>query len=66
MLNGEDAEKVQALLCIGLSKLVLAGIVSDERVRAHVDCDVWAVFSDRAYTTGLEESRSGLSLARYR
>lgn len=33
VLNGEDAEKVQALLCIGLSKLVLAGMISDERVR---------------------------------
>ena len=33
VLNGEDAEKVQALLCVGLAKLVLAGMISDERVR---------------------------------
>ncbi|KAF8548053.1 hypothetical protein OG21DRAFT_814500 [Imleria badia] len=32
VLNGEDAEKVQALLCVGLAKLVLAGMISDERV----------------------------------
>ncbi|KAG9310046.1 hypothetical protein JVU11DRAFT_10089 [Chiua virens] len=32
VLNGEESEKVQALLCIGLSKLVLAGMVSDDRV----------------------------------
>ncbi|KAG6332139.1 hypothetical protein ID866_6950 [Astraeus odoratus] len=32
ILSVEDAEKVQALMCIGLAKLVLAGIVSDERV----------------------------------
>ncbi|KAL4079677.1 nuclear condensing complex subunit [Scleroderma citrinum] len=32
ILNAEDAEKVQALMCIGLAKLVLSGMVSDERV----------------------------------
>ncbi|KAF8550582.1 hypothetical protein OG21DRAFT_1419479, partial [Imleria badia] len=32
VLNREDAEKVQALLCVGLAKLVLAGMISDERV----------------------------------
>ncbi|KAF9234460.1 nuclear condensing complex subunit [Melanogaster broomeanus] len=32
ILNNEDSEKVQALMCIGLAKLVLAGMVSDERV----------------------------------
>ncbi|KIJ59925.1 hypothetical protein HYDPIDRAFT_99639 [Hydnomerulius pinastri MD-312] len=31
-LNNEDSEKVQALLCIGLAKLVLAGMIADERV----------------------------------
>ncbi|KAH0826785.1 hypothetical protein J3R83DRAFT_5201 [Lanmaoa asiatica] len=32
VLNGEDAGKIQALLCVGLAKLVLAGMISDERV----------------------------------
>ncbi|KIK98064.1 hypothetical protein PAXRUDRAFT_824294 [Paxillus rubicundulus Ve08.2h10] len=32
ILNNEDSEKIQALLCIGLAKLVLAGMISDERV----------------------------------
>ncbi|KAF8424272.1 nuclear condensing complex subunit [Boletus edulis BED1] len=32
VLSAEDAENVQALLCVGLSKLMLAGMVSDERV----------------------------------
>ncbi|KAI6040837.1 nuclear condensing complex subunit [Pisolithus marmoratus] len=32
ILSVEDADKVQALMCIGLAKLVLSGIVSDERV----------------------------------
>ncbi|KAF9225668.1 hypothetical protein BS17DRAFT_777480 [Gyrodon lividus] len=32
ILNNEDSEKVQALLCVGFAKLVLAGMISDERV----------------------------------
>jgi condensin complex subunit 3 len=32
VLDNEESDKVQALLCIGLAKLVLAGIVSDEQV----------------------------------
>ncbi|OAX38286.1 hypothetical protein K503DRAFT_718426 [Rhizopogon vinicolor AM-OR11-026] len=32
VMNNEESEKVQALLCIGFAKLVLAGIVSDDQV----------------------------------
>ncbi|KAH7887136.1 nuclear condensing complex subunit [Phlebopus sp. FC_14] len=32
ILNMEDSDKVQALLCIGLAKLILAGMIFDERV----------------------------------
>ncbi|KAI6131286.1 nuclear condensing complex subunit [Pisolithus croceorrhizus] len=32
ILSVEDADKVQALMCMGLAKLVLSGIVADERV----------------------------------
>jgi hypothetical protein len=62
ILNGEDAEKIQALLCVGLAKLVLAGMISDERVRITVS-DTQVVLTTRA--TGPEESRGSLSLARH-
>ncbi|KAF8548047.1 hypothetical protein OG21DRAFT_1489698 [Imleria badia] len=32
VLNGEDAEKMRALLCVGLARVVLAGVISDERI----------------------------------
>lgn len=32
ILSVEDSDKVQALMCMGLAKLVLSGIVTDERV----------------------------------
>ena len=32
ILNVEDGDKVQSLMCMGLAKLVLSGIISDERV----------------------------------
>ncbi|KAH7929985.1 ARM repeat-containing protein [Leucogyrophana mollusca] len=32
ILSNEDSDRVQALLCIGIAKLVLAGMISDERV----------------------------------
>ena len=31
-VNNEESDKVQALLCMGLAKLVLAGIISDDQV----------------------------------
>jgi Nuclear condensing complex subunits, C-term domain len=31
-LVNEESEKAQALLCIGMAKLMLSGIVSDDRV----------------------------------
>lgn len=46
VLNGEDAEKIQALLCVGLAKLVLAGMISDERVRVS-DSDTRVVLTTR-------------------
>ena len=32
LLENEELDSVQALLCLGISKLMLAGMVSDERV----------------------------------
>jgi hypothetical protein len=32
VLENEESEKVQALQCAGIAKLLLAGIISDERV----------------------------------
>lgn len=32
ILSIEDSEKVQALLCIGIAKLLLAGMIGEERV----------------------------------
>lgn len=32
ILDSEASDKVQALICIGMSKLMLSGMVSDERV----------------------------------
>ena len=32
LLENEEVEKVQALLCVGIAKLMLAGMVADERV----------------------------------
>ena len=46
VLNGEDAENIQALLCVGLAKLVLAGMISDERVRVS-DSDTRVVLTAR-------------------
>jgi condensin complex subunit 3 len=33
-LNEEESEKVQALICVGLSKLMLSGMIAEDRVRA--------------------------------
>jgi condensin complex subunit 3 len=32
VLSNEESEKVQALLCIGIAKLLLAGMIGEERV----------------------------------
>lgn len=32
VLQNEESDKVQALLCIGLAKLVLAGMICDDKV----------------------------------
>lgn len=33
LLQTETSEKAQSLVCMGLSKLLLSGIVTDEKVR---------------------------------
>lgn len=35
ILDNEESDKVQALICIGISKLVLSGMISDDRVSPH-------------------------------
>ena len=38
VLENEESGKVQALLCIGISKLMLSGMITEDRVRqAHVN-----------------------------
>ena len=32
LLETEENEKIQALLCMGIAKLMLAGMITDERV----------------------------------
>jgi condensin complex subunit 3 len=34
VLGNEESDKVQALICTGFAKLLLSGMISDERVRA--------------------------------
>ena len=48
LLGREDSPKVQALTSIGISKLVLSGMVSDERV-CHSSVRVKMVANDWAY-----------------
>ena len=33
VLGNEESDKVQALICTGFAKLMLSGMISDERVR---------------------------------
>jgi condensin complex subunit 3 len=33
VLENEESDKVQALMCIGIAKLLLAGMIADERVK---------------------------------
>ncbi|KII87700.1 hypothetical protein PLICRDRAFT_30295 [Plicaturopsis crispa FD-325 SS-3] len=42
VLNNEESDKVSALLCIGIAKLVLSGMISDERVLKSL---VWSYVS---------------------
>lgn len=35
ILDKEESDKAQALLCIGLAKLMLAGMVTDDRVSSY-------------------------------
>lgn len=35
-LDNEDSDKVRALICAGLSKLMLSGMISDDRVSGRV------------------------------
>lgn len=44
VLSVEESEKVSALICIGLAKLMLSGMIADERVRTLLD-RLWALFS---------------------
>jgi len=34
ILGNEESSKLQALICIGLAKLMLSGMISDERVNS--------------------------------
>ena len=39
VLENEELEEAQAVVCVGISKLMLSGMVSDERVRSFLDCN---------------------------
>lgn len=36
ILDKEESEKVQALMCIGLAKLMLAGMITDDRASCNL------------------------------
>jgi condensin complex subunit 3 len=38
VLGNEESDKVQALICTGFAKLMLSGMISDERVCAFFQC----------------------------
>lgn len=38
VLGNEESDKVQALICTGFAKLMLSGMISDERVCAFSQC----------------------------
>jgi condensin complex subunit 3 len=45
VLGNEESEKVQALMCIGISKLLLAGIINDDRVRVSSGPQLLLIFN---------------------
>ena len=37
VLDEEESDKVQALICVGMSKLMLSGMIADDRVCCYLD-----------------------------
>lgn len=60
LLQSETSDKAQSLICMGLSKLLLSGIVTDERVRQDVSFDERPALNQ---LKGAARSRSCLSLS---
>jgi hypothetical protein len=63
MLGKETSEKVQALLCIGISKLVLSGMITDVGVSVFMYFIVEVAY--RCFIVGCEKSDHGLPVARH-
>lgn len=59
-MEHEESEKVQSLLCVGISKLMLAGMISDERVGSIRFQDI----SGLRCGAGSEESYSRVHVSR--
>lgn len=58
LLGTETSEKVQALLCIGISKLVLSGMITDVEVSIFIDFII--ADPDHRCFVGCEEPRHGV------
>lgn len=61
LLENEESDKVQALLCIGISKLMLSGMITDDRVRPSTSVIRQEIL---ILVLGLEESRVSVHFAR--
>ena len=48
VLGNEESDKVQALICAGFAKLMLSGMISDERV-----CNAWLSTHGRPHSARL-------------
>lgn len=41
VLENEESEEAQAVVCVGISKLMLSGMITDERVRLLLMLTLW-------------------------
>ena len=67
-LGEETSEKVQALLCIGISKLVLSGMITDPKARllALFPCGQFQTLNSLPHDTGGPELDRGISVSKHR
>lgn len=65
VLENEESAEAQAIVCVGISKLMLSGMISDERVRASVLLLDGVCANIAMRRVGVEEPCSGVHLAIY-
>jgi hypothetical protein len=64
VLDGDDSDKVQALICMGLAKLMLAGMASEDRV-SWVWCHGRFTVNENSVVTGTHQPHSLLFVSRH-